>query len=295
MILGTNTWSKTWTFFQGEWHEGNVPIMGARTHASWLGSCVFDGARAFEGTIPDVDLHCARANRSAQAIGLKPVVSAERWAELVSDGLKRFGPNPELYIRPMYWGERASPLPVAPDPETTQWCLSMYEVPMRALEGFSTTLSPYMRPTQESAVLDAKYGGLYPNNARASVEAKQRGFESCLIRDLLGNVAEFATANVFMAKDGVVYTPVPNGTFLNGITRQRVIGLLRADGVEVVEKPLRYADFETADEIFASGNTVKVRPVNRIDDRSLQPGPFYRRARELYWDFAHSKGRTPAL
>jgi branched-chain amino acid aminotransferase len=107
--------------------------------------------------------------------------------------------------------------------------------------------------------------------------------------DPIGNVAEFATANVFMAKDGVVYTPAPNGTFLNGITRQRVIGLLRADGVDVVEKALRYSDFETADEIFASGNTVKVRAVNRIDDRSLQPGPFYRRARELYWDFAHSR------
>jgi branched-chain amino acid aminotransferase len=295
MILGTNIWSKTWTFFQGEWHEGNVPIMGARTHASWLGSAVFDGGRAFEGTIPDVDLHCARVNASAQAMGLKPVVPVEQWMELVHDGLKRFGPNPELYIRPMYWGERASALPVAPDPETTQWCLTMYEAPMRALEGFSTTLSPYRRPTPETALLDAKFGGLYPASARATNEAKARGFESCLMCDPIGNVAEFATANVFMAKDGVVYTPAPNGTFLNGITRQRVIGLLRADGVEVVERALRYSDFETADEIFASGNTVKVRSVNRIDDRSLQPGPFYRRARELYWDFAHGKGKAPAL
>jgi branched-chain amino acid aminotransferase len=289
MILGSNTWSKTWTYFQGEWHEGNVPIMGVRTHAAWLGTCVFDGARAFEGTVPDIDLHCARVNRSAQAMYLKPLVSTEEWVGLVEDGLKRFGPKPELYIRPMYWGERAGAIPVAPDPESTQWCLSLYEVPMRALDGFSTTLSPYTRPTRESALLDAKSGGLYPNNARATIEAKARGFDSCLICDLLGNVAEFATANVFMAKDGVVLTPVPNGSFLNGITRQRVIGLLRADGVEVVEKALRYSDFETADEIFATGNTVKVRACNRIDDRPLQPGPFYRRARELYWDFAHNR------
>jgi branched-chain amino acid aminotransferase len=289
MILGTNTWSKTWTFFQGDWHEGNVPIMGARTHAAWLGTCVFDGARAFEGTLPDVDQHCGRVNRSAEAMSLKPVVPVERWMELVHDGLKRFGPNPELYIRPMYWGEKASAIPVAPDPDSTQWCLAMYEAPMRASEGFSTTLSPYRRPTPESALLDAKFGGLYPNSARAMNEAKARGFESCLICDMLGNVAEFATANVFMARDGVVYTPVANGSFLAGITRQRVIGLLRDDGVEVVEKPLRYSDFQGADEIFATGNTVKVRAVNRIDDRSLQPGPFCRRARELYWDFAHSQ------
>jgi branched-chain amino acid aminotransferase len=165
----------------------------------------------------------------------------------------------------------------------------MYEVPMKFSEGFSTTLSPYRRPTRESAVLDAKAGCLYPNNARALIEAKKAGFDNCLLCDLLGNVAEFATANVFMAKDGVVFTPVPNGTFLNGITRQRVIGLLRDNGVEVVEQPLRYSDFENADEIFATGNNIKVRACNRIDDRSLQPGPLYRQARELYWDFAHSK------
>jgi branched-chain amino acid aminotransferase len=287
MSLSQTAWSKTWTFFQDAWHEGNTPIMGARTHAAWLGSCVFDGARAFEGTVPDVDLHCARVNKSAQAMFLKPLVAPERWVELVHDGLKKFGPDPELYIRPMYWGERSDVLAVAPDPESTQWCLTMYEVPMRNLDGFSMTLSPYRRPTRESAVLDAKAGCLYPNNARALWEAKKRGFDNCVLCDLLGNVTEFATANVFMAKDGIVYTPVPNGTFLNGITRQRVIGLMRDDGVQVVEKPMRYSDFENADEIFATGNTIKVRAVNRVDDRSLQPGPFYRRARELYWDFAH--------
>ena len=106
--------------------------------------------------------------------------------------------------------------------------------------------------------------------------------------DMLGNVAEFGNANVFMARDGVVYTPAPNGTFLNGITRQRVISLLRADGVTVVETVLSYNDFLRADEIFSSGNFAKVAPVIRIDDRHLQPGPFYGRARKLYWDFAHA-------
>jgi branched-chain amino acid aminotransferase len=91
-----------------------------------------------------------------------------------------------------------------------------------------------------------------------------------------------------MARDGVVYTPAPNGTFLSGITRDRVIGLLRAAGVTVVETSLAYADFQAADEIFTSGNFAKVSPIVRIDDRELQPGPFCRKARQLYWDFAHS-------
>jgi branched-chain amino acid aminotransferase len=107
--------------------------------------------------------------------------------------------------------------------------------------------------------------------------------------DMLGNVAEFGNANVFMAKDGVVYTPAPNGTFLNGITRQRVIDLLRGDGVTVTEKTLRYEDFENADEIFSTGNFAKVAPVIRIDGRQLEPGRFYTRARKLYWDFAHAR------
>ena len=92
-----------------------------------------------------------------------------------------------------------------------------------------------------------------------------------------------------MAKDGVVYTPIPNGSFLNGVTRQRVIGLLRETGATVVEKSLTYADFEDADEIFQSGNYSKVMPMTRIDGRDLQPGPFYAKAREAYWDFAHSR------
>ena len=153
--------------------------------------------------------------------------------------------------------------------------------------GTSITVSPFRRPTFETAPVNAKAGCLYPNNGRALMEAKARGFENCLLCDMLGNVAELATANIFMAKDGVVYTPVPNGTFLNGITRQRVIELLRADGVEVREAALTYQAFVEADEIFSAGNFAKVLPVTRIDTRNLQPGPFYAKARALYWQFAH--------
>ena len=151
----------------------------------------------------------------------------------------------------------------------------------------SITLSPFRRPTIETAPVDAKAGCLYPNNARAMFEAKSRGFDNCIVCDVLGNVAELANSNVFMAKDGMVYTPMPNGAFLNGITRQRLIKLLRADGVPVVEAVLRYGDFEAADEIFASGNASKVLPITRIGERALQPGPLYRKARELYWAYAH--------
>lgn len=282
------SWSQTWTFYDGDWHEGNVPLWGVRTHAIWLGSSVFDGARAFEGVTPDLDLHCARVNASAKTMFLKPVVAAEQWIGLVRDGIKRFPKDAALYIRPMYWAERASPMSLPPDAESTRWCLSLYEVPMKKPEGFSVTLSPFKRPLPETAPVDAKAGCLYPNNARAMMEARSRGFDNCIVTDAVGNVAELANSNVFMAKEGVVLTPIPNGTFLNGITRQRTIKLMRAAGIEVVETVLKYKDFEQADEIFASGNASKVVTVNRIGERSLQPGPLFRKARELYWEFAHS-------
>jgi len=281
------SWSKTWTFYEGAWHEGNVPIMGVRDHAAWLCSSVFDGARTFEGVSPDLDLHCARVNASAETMHLKPVVSADKWLELTQDGIKRFGKDAALYIRPMYWAEHSGTLLVAPDPESTKWCLSIYEAPMRQPEGFSITLSPYRKPSLECMPVDAKAGCLYPNNARALIEANSRGFCNCVMFDQIGNVAELATANLFIGKDGVVYTPAANGTFLNGITRQRVIRLLRDAGVAVVETTLSLRDVQNADEIFSSGNYSKVMPVNRIDARSLQPGPLYRKARQLYWDFAH--------
>ncbi|HEX3107139.1 MAG TPA: branched-chain amino acid aminotransferase [Terriglobales bacterium] len=286
------SWSKTITFFEGKWHEGNLPIMGVRTHAAWLCSVVFDGARAFEGVTPDIELHCARVNESARKLYLNPTVSTETWIGLAHEGIKKFDGATALYIRPMYWAEMESPWIQSHLPESTRWCLSVYEAPMRPPRGFSTTISPFRRPTFESMPVDAKAGCLYPNNARALFEAQARGFDNAIVCDMNGNVAELATSNLFMAKDGVVFTPVTNGTFLAGITRARTISLLRDNGIAVIEKTLTYRDFETADEIFSTGNYSKVVPVTKIGERPLEFGPMYKRARELYWDFAHSGPAT---
>lgn len=284
-------YSQTWTWFDGEWREGNPGIMGPRTHAAWQASCVFDGARHFDGVSPDLDRHAARVNRSALALGLKPTVSAEEIVARTAEGVKKFTSGTALYVKPMYWAEADGPSTIIGDPESTQFALCLFEAPMGDPgKGFSVTKGAYRRPTLENAPTDAKAGCLYPNNARVLREAKGRGFDNALVLDMLGNVAETGTSNIFLAKDGVVKTPAPNGSFLNGITRQRTIGLLRQAGVTVEETTLRYEDFEQSDEIFSTGNYSKVIPIYRIDDRELQPGPMFRKARELYMDFAHSKG-----
>ena len=239
---------------------------------------------------PDLDKHCARLNRSAQSMGLKPTMSVEAMIELASEGVKKFAARRRALYPPHVLartGQRHEFGGAGPglDPLLP---LHLRGAAARA-DRRSITRSPFAKPLAVTMPIDAKAGCLYPNNGRALIEARARGFDNCLMCDMLGNVAELATANVFMARDGVVMTPIANGTFLGGVTRQRVLELLRADGKEAREATLGFADFDGADEIFVVGNYGKVTPVRRIDGRDLQPGPFFRRARELYWEFAHAR------
>jgi branched-chain amino acid aminotransferase len=288
MKVNTAAQTATWTYVEGDWHEGNIPLVGPRSHVMWLGSSVFDGARWFEGVAPDLDRHAQRVNGSAAALGLKPTMSVEEIIGLTWDGLKKFDGKTAVYIRPMYWAEHGGYMGVPADPESTRFCLCLYEAPMIEPSGFSVTLSPFRRPTIETMPTNAKAGCLYPNNGRAIVEAKSRGFDNALVLDMLGNVAETASSNIFLVREGHVFTPAANGTFLSGITRARTISLLADYGFRTAETALSVRDFLEADEIFSTGNHSKVVPVTRIEDRDLQPGPVARKARELYWEWAHS-------
>jgi branched-chain amino acid aminotransferase len=239
------------TYVDGGWQDGNVPLLYSMTHAAWLGSVVFDGARAFDGVAPDLDRHCERAIRSAHSLGLAPMLTAGEIEELCWDGIRRFPPGTALYIRPMFWAEDGF---VAPDPASTRFALVMWETPLPEPTGFSACLSSYRRPIPNAAPTDAKASCLYPNAGRALIEAQARGYDNAVVLDPIGNVAEFATANLVMVKDGVAHTPAPNGTFLNGITRQRVWQLLRAAGIGAVERALAVDDLRQADEVFSTGN-----------------------------------------
>lgn len=283
------TGSNIRTYFNGTWHEGDTMVMRAADHGAWLGSSVFDGARYVQGVTPDLMAHCARVNRSAEALMLRPTTSTEDMIAIVEDGLKAYAPDAAVYIRPMYWGIHGDVTAIVPQPEETGFAICLEEIPM-APENAAATLgrTRFRRPVMEDAVVNAKAGCLYPNNARMLAEVRARGFANALVADAMGNVAETATANVFMVRDGVVMTPIPNGTFLSGITRARHIANLLADGVEVVETVLTFKDFESADEVFMSGNMNKVTPVSGFEDKSYQVGPVTRRVRELYWDWALS-------
>lgn len=285
MAVGKNIW----TYFNSTWHQGNMAVMGAADHGMWLGTLVFDGARQFEGVTPDLDRHCERVNQSALAMGLKPIVATADMVNIALEGLKNLPADASAYIRPMYWSTESGPAIVDADAESTRFCLCIEDLAMPPADA-STTLgqTTFVRPTLQTAMVNTKAACLYPHNARMLREVNARGFKNAIVCDSLGNVAESATSNLVMVRDGEIFTPVPNGTFLNGITRQRVTTLLRADGHSVHETTLSMDDFKQADEVFLTGNATKITPVAQIEDKNFQTGPIARRSRELYWDWAHS-------
>lgn len=275
------------TFWEGRWHEGDVAVMRAADHGIWQGSSVFDGARYFDGMCPDLDLHCQRVNRSAEALMITPTCEPEDMAAIIREGLAAYGPGQAVYIRPMYWALHGSDLGIAPRAGATGFAICLEEVAMPDFNVATTlTTTRFRRPVLEDSVCNAKAGCLYPNNARMLVEAQAKGFGNALVADALGNLAESATANVFLVKDGVVFTPVPNGTFLAGITRARHISNLRADGVEVREVVLTFDDAHAADEVFLSGNFAKVTAVRGFDGTVYKDRQVTTRVRRLYLDWA---------
>ncbi|WP_102225035.1 branched-chain amino acid aminotransferase [Acidimangrovimonas sediminis] len=284
------------TYFQGTWHEGDVAVMRAGDHGAWLGTTVFDGARMFEGVTPDLDLHLARINRSASALKIKPTVETGKMIEIVKEGLALYAPGTPVYIRPMYWAINGDESGIVPTQDATGFCICLEEIPLAPADASTTlTTTSFRRPVMADNVTNAKAGCLYPNNARMLAEARSKGFGNALVADAMGNVAETASANVFMVKDGELFTPIANGTFLAGITRARHMANFRADGYKVHEAVLTFADFHDADEVFLSGNMSKVTPVTRFDDTEYGIGPVTRHARALYWDWALSaKAAEPA-
>ena len=272
------------TYFNSEWTEGNTPLFGAMDHSVWLGSSVFDGARSIRRQVPDLRLHLERVIKSAERVGLRCPFTADEMLALCRDGIMKFPADAELYVRPLVFGTDGLLIPVT---EKSAFALTLFDAPMPPFSGFAACLSGLRRPDPLSAPTDAKASCLYPNSTKALREAKARGFDNAVVCDGEGRVAEFATANIFLVTGkGNVVTPVPNGAFLSGITRARVIALLAAEGIAVEQRAVMPAELETAAEIFNTGNYGKVTPCIRYESRTLPVGPVATLARDRYMAFA---------
>ncbi len=159
--------------------------------------------------------------RSARKMLMEPKLAWEEIQALALEAVEKFPAGTPLYIKPMFFCADGFLLP---DASKTQFVLHVFKAPMPGTDGFSAHFSPYLRAWPSMAPTDAKASCLYPNGQRAIKEASAAGFDNAIMLDGDGNVAEFASSNIWIAKDGRISTPVDNGTFLNGITRQRVPG-----------------------------------------------------------------------
>ncbi|HEX8403535.1 MAG TPA: branched-chain amino acid aminotransferase [Duganella sp.] len=272
------------TYFNGNWAEGNTPLFGAMDHSVWLGSSVFDGARAIRGHLPDLRLHLERVITSAERVGLACPLSVDEMEALVHEGVAKFPADAELYVRPLVFGTDGFLVPI---PEKSAFALTLFDAPMPAFTGFSACLAAQLRPDALMAPTDAKASSLYVNTAKAIREAQKRGFDNAVVCDSAGKVAEFASANLFLVTpDAKVVTPAANGTFLSGITRARVIALLAEEGIIVEQRTVSPEELESATEIFNTGNYGKVMPCIRYETRDLAVGPIATLARDRYLAFA---------
>jgi branched-chain amino acid aminotransferase len=288
----TGIWEKEMDalYWHGDdWTTENQPLLGLGDNSFWMGNSVFDGARAYDDVIPDLDLHCERLLRSATHMLMKPSLDAHTLAMLCRDGVSRFERGAELYIRPMFFARRGF---IIPEADSTECAIVIHRAPMPSRAGFSACSSPFCRPRPDMAPTMAKASCLYPITQQALRYAQQRGFDNALMCNADGDVVEFSTSNLMIARGGVVHTPAPDGSFLAGITRARVMGLLSDAGIAVVERRLSLADVLDADEVFSTGNYGKVLPVHRIDDREFAPGPIAELAHQRYQAFAQQGARA---
>ena len=206
--MAANGWSKTWTFYDGDWHEGNVRIVGPRTHALWLASSVFDGARAFEGVTPDLDRHCARVNASApKRWGSSRSSTRKRWLGLTRDGMKRFAQeHAALYPPDVLGGAGRLPVRRAARPGLD----ALSALPLRdadaAAERPVSRHAVAVSPADHRMHADRRQGGLplSEQRARASSRRVRAASTTAWSATCSAMSRRPATSNIFMVKDGVV-------------------------------------------------------------------------------------------
>lgn len=277
--------SNSITYFNGAWVDGDTPLISGMSSGGWVASTVFDGIRGIHGTIPDGDLHCQRLIASSLGLGHAPPVSWQEVLELCWQGLRRFDDNAELYIRPMLWADSGF---IAPDAETTRFALTIFEMAMPAkTDTMTAAISSYARPLPHTAPTHIKAAGLYPNSGLAIAEARKRGFDNAILKDAMGNIAEFSASNLLMVKDGEVITPADNGCFLCGITRLRGMALLKELEIPIREGRITESELLVADEVISTGNYAKIMAVSQIEDKHYPTGPVFSRLYDAYWEYAH--------
>jgi branched-chain amino acid aminotransferase len=280
-----------WIWFDGKlvpWREANIHIL---THALHYGSSVFEGQRAYGGEVFELTRHSERLRASAALLGFDLPWSVEEIDAACVEVLKANGLD-DAYMRPIAW-RGSEQMGVAaqrtkPHMAVAVWPWGAYFGEEAIRKGLRLDISPWRRPAPYTAPTQAKASGLYMICTMAKHAAENRGFNDALMFDWRGQVAEATGANAFFIREGKIHTPTPD-CFLNGITRQTVMGLARKRGIEVIERTIWPEELETFEQFFLTGSAAEVTPVASAGPWNFEVGELSLQLRQDYLDLVNRR------
>ena len=260
-----------WIWRNGEfvpWRDANVHVL---THGLHYASAVFEGERAYDGAIFLSTQHSQRLHTSARLMGFELPYSVEELDAAKQETVNRSGLG-SAYVRAIAWrgsekmgvSAQANRINVA----IAAWHWGDY-FPDK-MKGIRLMMAPWTRPAPHTAPCQAKAAGLYMICTLSKHAAENCGFQDALMLDWRGQIAEATGANIFFVRDGAVHTPTPD-SFLNGLTRQTVIRLAKARGLEVIERAVWPGELASFDEVFLTGSAAEITPVSEIAGMKFKP------------------------
>ncbi|MEJ0060204.1 MAG: branched-chain amino acid aminotransferase [Terricaulis sp.] len=272
-----------WVWFDGEFVPQRDAKVHLLTHAMHYGSCVFEGERAYDGTVYKSQEHAERLIRSGRILGFDVPASAEEIVKAKQELINKAGFG-DAYVRALAWrgseqlGVSAQNNEIHIAIATWQWGDYFAD----KMKGIRLMIAPWRRPAPDTAPCNSKAAGLYMICTLSKHAAENAGFQDALMFDWRGQIAEATGANVFFVRDGVLHTPTPD-CFLDGITRRSVIALAKQRGIEVVERAIFPNELASFSECFLTGSAAEVTPVNEIAGIKFKPAAI---TEQLLHDYA---------
>lgn len=264
-------------WFDGKLMPSREFAMPFLTHSLHYGGFVFEGIRVYAGNIFKLRPHNERLLRGAGILGYDLPYSVEQIDAACRQVVEANGFK-DCYLRPAAWrghGVGLSATGIPPHVAVVPWVWPTYFTAEQRMRGVRLTWAEWRRPAPNTATTGAKASGLYQICSLAKKDAELSGYDDALMLDYRGYVAEATGSNVFFVIDGKLVTPIAD-CFLNGITRQTVIGLAREHGLEVIERHIQPEEIASASEVFLTGTAVEVTPVSEIGEWRYTPGEICR-------------------
>ena len=264
-----------------DWREAKVHVL---SHALHYASSVFEGERAYNGKIFKSREHNERLFKSADALDMPMPISLDELEAAKQETLKKSGLQ-DAYVRVVVWRGSGEDMGVASAANPVRvaiavWAWGAYYGDAK-MQGAKLDIAEWKRPSPETIPVHAKAAGLYMICTISKHKAEAKGCSDALFMDYRGYVAEATGANIFFVKDGEVHTPLPD-SFLNGITRQTVIGMLKDKGITVIERHIMPEEMSDFEQCWLTGTAAEVTPVGQIGDYTFEVGDITRDIAESY-------------